>query len=272
VRAGQEVSKGAALLVLVPNPQTSVAYAQAVSALQNAKDLAAHTQDLLKLSLATKQDLANAQKAQSDAEAALAALKTQGAAGPTTLRAPLRAIVTKLSVAAGAAVDVGTPLLELAPPTDLVLHVGVVPSQATTIASGSGATVTPIGGAQSYSGKVVSRGSIVEPETGLVPVDISVPAGAVLPGQTAEAAITTGNIQGYIVPHEAILVDDAGQPYVVQVINMKAKIVHVRILAADGDKNTIDGQLQADAPIVLAGNYQLQDGMRVRLTDPAKGN
>ncbi|HKJ73411.1 MAG TPA: efflux RND transporter periplasmic adaptor subunit [Alphaproteobacteria bacterium] len=268
VRLGEELPKGAKLMRLVPNPQTSASYTQAVSALQNATALVAHTRELYKQYLATKQELADAKKAEADARAALAALKMQGAQGPKTLTTPFAAIVTKISASAGSTVTVGTPLLDLAPPNSLVLRVGVVPGRAREINSGDKAKITPVGETKPIEGKVMLRGSMVETGNGLVPIEITLPPGALLPGQTAEAAITAGMVKGYIVPHSAILVDDSGRPYVVQARNMKATFVYVHVLAMNGDEDLVDGELDLAAPLVVAGNHQLQEGMKVRLADP----
>src|SRR5262249_39760869 len=93
--------------------------------------------------------------------------------------------------------------------------------------------------------------------------------GAFFPGQTAQAAITTGSVEGYVVPHSAILVDDNGDTYVVQTQKMVAKSVHVQVLGAHDDQNVIQGPLDASAPVVVQGNHQHQDGMKVRLTQTA---
>ena len=58
------------------------------------------------------------------------------------------------------------------------------------------------------------------------------------------------------------------RPYVVQAVNMIARKVAVRVLGADEGADVIDGQLDIAAPVVLAGNHQLDDGMKVRLADP----
>jgi RND family efflux transporter MFP subunit len=269
VHLGQEVASGAPLLQLVPTPPTASTYAQAVSALKVASDALTRTQQLLDEHLATRQQLADAQKAESDARAALAALKTQGAAGPTALRAPFHAIVTALSVSTNALVTEGSALLELSPPSNLVLQAGVAPALAASIRRGNAAQVTPVGGRQSFAGRVTMRGAIVDPSSGLVPVQISLPPGGFFPGQTAEAAITVGSVDGYVVPHAAILVDDNGDSYVVQTQKMVAKKVPVQVLGAHDDENVIQGSLDASAPVVIAGNHQLQDGMKVRLTQEA---
>ncbi|HEY1899498.1 MAG TPA: efflux RND transporter periplasmic adaptor subunit [Steroidobacteraceae bacterium] len=270
VRVGQEVPRGAALVQLEPTPQTRAAYAQAQSALQAASTSLKRTQDLLSEQLATRQQVADAERALADARATLTALQAQGAAGPTILRAPHRAIVTALSANLNTIVTEGAALLDLARPDGLVLLAGVVPDQAASIAPGDKADVSEVDGNRHAAGRVLLRGSVVDPGDGLVPIHISLPPGALLPGQTAQAQVTTGSVHGYLLPHQSILVDDSGDPYVVQAVRGVAKFVHVRILGSEADQDVVDGPFDRTAPLVLAGNYQLQDGMTVRLA-PAGG-
>jgi membrane fusion protein, multidrug efflux system len=267
VRVGEDVSKGAALLRLAPTPQSESSYAQAVSALHVASELVRRTTELYQQHLATRQQLSSAEKGRTDARSALEALEAQGAAGPTTVRAPFSGIVTTISTSAHAIASVGSVLLELVRPDALVLNVGVAPSEASQIKPGDRVSVRAVGAQQSVSSSVTMRGAVVDATTGLVPVQISLPAGALLPGQWAEARITVGQAHGYVVPHEAVLVDDDGGTYVVQVHHGLAKIVHVRVLAALGARDTVSGAIDGLAPLVLSGNYQLSDGMRIRLAD-----
>lgn len=273
VRLGEQVAAGAPLLELAPSPASAASYMQAKSALTVAEQLVTSTNRLVSLHLATAQQVADAKKAESDARAQLKALETVGAAGPKIMRAPFPAIVTALAATPGAIVTEGAALLDLAAPGRLVLTVGVVPAQAAAIAVNDSATVTVVGGTASATGQVLVRGAVAEADTGLVPVDIALPPGKFLPGEMAEAAITTGELHGYVVPHDAILVNDSGAPYVVQAVNGTAKKVPVQVLGAHGDQDVIAGALDDRAPLVLAGNYQLDNGMKIRLADPpaAKG-
>lgn len=266
VRAGEAVAAGAPLLRLVPSPETAAAYAQARSAQRVAQQLATRTQQMFAQHLATAQQLADAQKAAGDARATLAALDAQGANGPTVLRAPFRAVVLRLSAAPGALVSAGTPLLALARPEALVLKVGVTPAQAALIQPGESASIAVPGQAQPIAGRVVGRGAMIDPASGLVPVQIGVPADQLLPGQAAEATVTVGRTQGYVVPHAALLVNDQGAPYVVQAKGGTARKVPVRVLGTHGDQDVIAGAgLDAGQPLVLSGNYQLDDGMHLRV-------
>jgi membrane fusion protein (multidrug efflux system) len=268
VRQGEQLGKGARLVRLVPSPAVAASYARAQSALIVANELVARTRKLATQHLATQQQLTDAEKSASDALGALRALQAQGAGGPTTLRARFAAVVTGISTSPGAIVGEGAALLDLVQPSGLVLKVGVVPGAAAKVMAGDAVRITPIGGGAAATGKVLLRGSVIEPGSGLVPVQVALPLGRFLEGEMAEADITTGQVSGYMVPHEAILVNDHGAPYVVQAVNMKARKVAVTILAADGNRDVVQGPLDAAAPLVLAGNYQLDDGMRVRIADP----
>jgi len=265
VRLGEEVPAGAPLIRLAPSAATAASYAQAKSALAVAGHLVASTRKLVAGHLATVQQLADAEKSESDARAALQALDAVGAGGPHAIRAPFRAIVTALSTTPGAIVAEGTTLLELAAPRSLVLNVGVVPAQSAAIHPNDTAAVQLIAGGPSVAARVLVCGAAAEADTGLVPVAISLPSGGFLPGEMARADITTGEAHGYVVPHEAILVNDGGEPYVVQALDGVARKVPVRVLVARGGQDVISGELDARAPLVLTGNYQLDDGMKVRL-------
>jgi RND family efflux transporter MFP subunit len=271
VRLGEQVAAGAPLVRLVPSAATAAAYSQAKSAVAVAERLVTSTQNLVAHHLATRQQLADAEKSASDARAQLQALEAVGAGGARITRAPFGAIVTALSASPGAIVTEGGALAELADAQKLVLTVGVVPAQADGIAPNNSAAVTLVGADQPVPGRVLMRGNVAEADTGLVPVEISLAPGRFLPGEMAQAAITTGDVKGYVVPHEAVLVNDTGAPYVVQAIGDKAKKVAVTVVGSSGDRDVIAGALDARAPLVLTGNHQLDDGMKIRVADPNAG-
>jgi membrane fusion protein, multidrug efflux system len=268
IKPGQPVNAGTALIRLGPTPQTAAAYKRAVSALNNARDLLQHMKALLAEHLATRQQVEDAQKAVSDAEATLNALVAEGADTPKIISASSRGVVTGVSAALGAIVNAGTLLLSIAQTNGLVLRAGAVPEQAETIHKGDAAEVSALGADQTSSGSVLLRGSIVDSTTGLVPIEIGLSPGKFLAGQTAQARIVTGTVEGYIVPHEAVLVNEHGAPYVVQAKDMIAHHIPVKILLSAGTTDVITGALDPQAALVLAGNYQLKDGMHVRIDDP----
>ncbi len=270
VRLGERVAQDAPLIRLAPTPQTAASFAQARSALAVSTQLVARTRQMLEQHLATRQQLADAEKSESDARAALAALEAQGAGGPNLLRAPFRAIVTAISTSRGAVVAEGAPLLEIAAADALIVHAGIVPTAAAAISRGDRALVTSIDGTRSAHGTVAMRGAAVDPATGLTPIDIAIPPGVLQAGEAVQALVTTGLANGYLVPHEAILVDDSGNPYIVQDLKGAAKKASVQVLGSERDEDVIEGQLDPTAPLVLAGNYQLEDGMKIRVERQAE--
>jgi hypothetical protein len=114
-----------------------------------------------------------------------------------------------------------------------------------------------------YPGRVLDRSAMIDAESGTIAVRLALLGRTLLAGQSARVTITTGSVAGYLVPHSAVLLDDNGSSYVVQAVGGVAHEVAVRVLAQQGPVSAIDGPLDAAAPLVLAGNYQVEEGMRL---------
>jgi RND family efflux transporter MFP subunit len=269
VQFGEEVRRGAPIVTLVPTPGSLAAYKQAQVAVKVTQQLVDRDRSLVKVHLTTLPQLASAEKDLADAKASLAALTEEGAEGPHTYNAPFDAIVTKIDSGPGSVVSQGQPLVELARPSGLVVTVGVNPAQALSVRAGNPATLAPVTeDASTVPGQVLLRSAVVDSANGLVPVQIGFPRGKLIVGETVRATITIGEKIGYLVPHPAILVNDSGHPYIVQAMkDMTAKKVAVRVIGTDGSTDVIEGPLVATAPVVLAGNYQLDNGMKLRIAD-----
>jgi len=116
---------------------------------------------------------------------------------------------------------------------------------------------------------VLLRAAVVDASSGLVPVEIGLSRGHFMLGEAARVSITTGTLRGFVVPHDAILVDNGGHPYVVQAVRTKARKVPVTIVGSQAARDVIAGRgLDPSQPLVLAGNYQLRDGMTLRVVKP----
>lgn len=271
VRNGALVMRGAPLLRLIPTPATQLAYTQAKSQLSLATALDQRIKAMVAGHLATDDQLYQSEKDLVDAHAQLTALTAQGADGPHTLFAPFDAVITVMNVTPGSIVAQGDSLLQLAKPTQLELDVGVIPNTAGLINVGDPVQLSPIGGGSPTAGKVVFRGALVDSTNGLVEVDITAPSERALLGEMFRADITVRQNYGFIVSHDAVLVNNNGETYVVQNDNMTAKLVTVKVLASVGDQDVISGPLKPDGAVILAGAYQLNDGDKIRVSD-SKGN
>ncbi len=271
VQDGERVTKGAPLLTLVPSPGTRSSYRQAKLALKVARQLLARSRQLAAAHLETSAQLARDEKTEADAETTLETLQEEGANGPNTLKAPFDAVVMSIGAISGSFVAQGAPVIELARPTDLVFKTGVVPAEAAAIKNGDEAVITPFSGSGVFHGKVVLCGSVVSTANGLVPIEISLPDGPLLTGQTGKVVIDTGVRQGYVVPHEAILLDTSGQTYIVQSIHGVARLVPVTVITSQGHQDLVEGELVAGAPVVGTGNYELENGTKMRAAGESAG-
>lgn len=266
VTQGERVPAGARLLAFDIAPASASAYSQAVSALSLARTERAHTAQLLAQRLATRDQLAQAEKTASDARATLDALTRQGGGrGRIMVTAPFDGVVEALPVAQGDRVAAGAPLLTLTRMDGLVVTVGVDPSLYTRVLPGQTALVQPLDGTQGFDGKILRVDGVVNPKTRLLDVDIAVPAGRVISGELFRAEITLGGLVGWIVPHDAVLDDERGF-FLFQVNGAKAARVDLRVLATQGDVDAVDAKLDPQRPVIVDGATQLSDGDPVRTT------
>jgi hypothetical protein len=121
-------------------------------------------------------------------------------------------------------------------------------------------------GGEKLQGRVVRVGSMLNPQTRLIDADVAVREGTVLSGDAFRATIAVDQAQGWLVPHDAVLVDNSG-PYVFQVSGAKAVRVVVRIALTTDTTDVVTGPLDARLPLVVQGNYQLQNGSLVRTSN-----
>jgi RND family efflux transporter MFP subunit len=224
----------------------------------------ARTAQLLAEQLATREQLAQADKAVSDAQSVLDALQKSNGGKPTqTLQAPFDGIVTAIPIAPGDTVAPGAPLITVARADRIVVTVGIEPSDRNRVKLGDVVDLSPVDGGASLTGKVFRVDNVLNPRSRLIDVDIS--AGPdLLPGAAFKAAITVGEFKGWLVPRDAVLAD-AQSSYVFQVSGAKAVRIAVTVLANSGNTTVVDGPIDPAKPMVTQGNYQLTDGMAVRI-------
>jgi RND family efflux transporter MFP subunit len=264
VVAGQVVAKGEPLLDLGADPAASLAFAQAQSDLKLAQGEYKRTQQLLAERLATNSQLAQAEKAVSDAEATVAARLREGGAKPVeTLNAPMAGIVTAIAISNGDHVQPGATLLDISASDSGNGLLGVGPEDRGRIKPGQVARIVDLDApAEASAGAVVSVGGMADPKTGLFAVVVKPAAGdaaKLVSGAHLRATIATEGIAGWIVPRDAVLTDDDG-PYLFQIAGGKATRVAVEIVGASGGRYAVTGKIDPKKKLVVSGNYQLTDG------------
>ena len=273
IRQGEAVRSGQALLSISADPAALAGYKQAATALTLARSQRQNAAQMLAQHLATRDQLATADKAVADAQSTLDALdRGGGGAARQTLTAPFDGIVSALLTAPGARVAAQTPLLTIARASKLVAIVGIEPGLREQVATGQPARVEPLYAGAAAQGRVLSVSAMLDPTTRLVPVLIDpAPDGpaemGLLPGSPVRATVTVGMMTGWLAPRDAVLTDAKG-PYVFQVDAGKAVRVDVHVTGMAGGTTVMTGPLDAARPLVTVGNYQLQDGGAVRTAPP----
>lgn len=264
VTPGETVRAGEKLIDFGASAAATSAYAQAETALALTRSERAHTAQLLGQQLATRDQLAQADKAVADAQATLDAMKREGAGRPLrALTAPFDGIVSAIPVAQGDRVASGAPLLTLTRLDGLVVTVGVEPAVRSRLRPGQGVVLQRLSGGDPLAGQLVRVDGVLNPRTRMVDADVSAPAGQMISGEAFEAAITVGEVSGWLVPHDAVAADDSGA-YVFQVDAGHAVRVAARITGSSGQTDVLDAPLDAGRKLVVQGALQLTDGDAVR--------
>jgi membrane fusion protein (multidrug efflux system) len=269
VTPGAPVKAGRRLLDFEISAAARSNYEQTLSAVKLARDEQTRTARLLSQQLATRDQLARADKAVSDAQAALSALEREYGGKPRqTLLAPFDGVVSAISVAQGARVQPGVALVSLTRTDGFVVTVGVEPAQRQRLQLGKPAQLEALGSSPepALSGKVVRIDHILNPTTRLVDVDVAV-SGTLLQGEAFRVRIELGRIEGWLVPRDAVLSDSQGA-YLFQVQAGKAVRAAVKVLGSDDTTSVVDGPVDPHRLLVARGNYQLSDGMAVRQSSP----
>lgn len=265
---GQRVKRGAALATLASDPTARMSYAQATNALDFAQGELARVQELYALQLATESQVDGARRALRDAEANLAAQRGLGGdLGSATVLAPFDGVVVALVVAEGDRVPPGASLMQLGKLDVLRVQLGIEPDDSRLVKAGMPVTLAPVDEpGQTMQASIAQVQGLIDPKTRLVNALVTLPARAgnpLVPGMRVRATVLIGQREAWVMPRNAVLSDDQGD-YVFQVADGRARRVPVkRELEAAGVAG-VSGALDPALPLVVLGNYELQDGMPVR--------
>ena len=268
VRAGQLVKAGDAIATVETAPGAAASYQQAQSAAAfAAKDLA-HTKALYDQQLATKSQLAAAEKAYADAAAQLRAQTRIGTGrAAEVLRANAAGIVVTLNAAPGDRVQANSVLASIATRDRLLVNVGLEPEDAPQVPVGAPVWLrSPQDDALSFTSTVESVDAMMDPKSRLVNAVVGVPqsvAPRLILGTVLEGAVKLPSKTGIVVPHDAIMTDARGNyVYVVE-----KGIAHRRGVTIGLETDTaalLTKGLRAGERVVVAGNAGLGDGTAVR--------
>lgn len=268
VRPGQTVNINDPVAVIATAPAATTQYQQAASSLAFAEKDLTHTRELFNEQLATRSQLAAAEKAYSDARAQAAEQTHIGANHPTeTLRSPSAGVVATINGAPGDRVQQGAALASIATRSQLVVNVGLEPEDAPTLSIGARARlVSPHNGALQFAGQIVSISAMMDPQSRLVNVVIALPqdrARRLILGTVLEARIAGAPTTGVVIPKDALMTDIQGT-YVYVVRNGVAHRRAVALALESNGRALIARGVAAGDRVVVTGNAGVADNMAVR--------
>ncbi len=269
VTLGQPVNKGEPLLELRTAPSARAAYLSARANVRFARQALRRKRHLLHQKLATHSDVDTAEKNLQMAQAAFAAQQALGTGHKTrVIRAPFSGIVSSLPVKPGNEVREGTQLFQLARRDSLEVALGVEPNEVGRVHIGMPVAVQELfGSAPAVDARVDQVNAVVDPKTRLVDVIVRLQgkqAQPFLPGMRVKGSLTLRSGHTLAVPRTAVLHDNRGD-YLFIVRHGKAHRVHVRTGLESRGLIAVAGKVKPGDRVVVSGNYELSDGMAVRM-------
>jgi RND family efflux transporter MFP subunit len=293
VEAGQWVHKGQKLLELTLDPKARLDYQKAQTQLTVAEQDLRQTQYLFARQLATKQDVALARQAVSDARKTGQAQRKIGSNQTVhVIRASEDALVLHIPVSVGSLVPPGGALVSMSSRHTLLLRLGIEPEDARRVASGMAVKFVPVFNRASdhqsdRMARVVRVDGQINPTTRLLDVvarpdsspQSGVKAGETSPGDliagmTVKARLDLPSRTGLVAPTDSVLDHGSDQTHVYLVKDGHAESVPIRTEITVGGMTMIEpvkpGTLHTGDSIVVVGQYSLQPGMAVRIQSSGK--
>jgi RND family efflux transporter MFP subunit len=182
------------------------------------------------------------------------------------VRAPADGVILTRSVEVGQTVSpAGTPLFRMAEGDEVELRGDVAETDLPLLKVGQAVDVRLTGYAKPYPGRVRLLGAVIDPQTRLGMIRVSLaPDPNLRPGAFARAEVTVSNALRIVLPQTAVLTDEKGS--YVFVVNAQDKIerrpVHVSGMVENG-VTIADGVSATDRVVATAGAF-LQVGESVK--------
>ncbi len=265
---GQNVSPGDILLEINSSPDSLLQLEQARSTFESARQSLQNVQHRFDLKIATEQQVLQAQQASRQAQLRLESMEKRGIGGPRVMRTDVEGLVNRVYVQEGAIISAGSPLVELVAQSQLEVRLGVEPEDMKQLHVGQQVSLTQIQehASSTVLGRIVEISQTVNPATRLVDVLVTFPSPAgFLPGEWILGRIAVASANGLVVPRSALL-PAMGDYTLFTVQNGRARKHAVRIgLKSEKEAQVIGKDLNPGDLAVVLGNYELKDGMKVKV-------
>lgn len=284
VLPGAVVKQGQPLLRLIPSAASRLDVDKAGRDASVAVAEAQRVQRLHAQGLSTDSELRAAQAAADTAVALRDSLVARiGAAQPhsgstgdngahrgITLAAPIAGVVDSLTAQPGDVIPAGTLLLRVDDPNAIYVRLGIEPDQADQVHAGQAVTLSELfPHAARHNGTIAEVDARVDPQTRLTlaVVHPELDSGLV-PGSSVQAqVILETHAHALTVSRSAVLYANE-QPFLFVVSAGKAQRRSISTGITDGDRIEVTAGLKAGESVVTRGNYELEEGMAVKVSEP----
>jgi RND family efflux transporter MFP subunit len=182
------------------------------------------------------------------------------------VRAPTAGLILSRSVEVGQIVSPGSgALFHEALGGEVEMQAQLSQQDLQFVHVGMPASVTPVGSSQSFSGTVWQVAPVIDPQSRLGQVRISIPYNpAIRPGGFADAKINAGSTTAPLLPQSAVLSDDQGNyVYVIDADN-KVQRRDIKIGTVSDAGVTIASGLTGQERVVLSAGPFLNPGQKVK--------
>ncbi|GAB4187357.1 MAG: triclosan efflux RND transporter adaptor protein TriA [Wenzhouxiangellaceae bacterium] len=205
---------------------------------------------------ATRESLAQARAQLDEARAQLAEVE---------LRAPFAGVIVELLMEPGEFIPAGQPVMVIYGEDNLEVAVSLPASRAGNLTLGGSVEVTLLESGQIAAATLQEIGVAMPGRPATVVARINDRAAADWqPGQAVRVHLRWQGDEVLQVPLAAVIDSSGGNSRVFTVVDNRAVIVPVSLGRLTSGWVTVDGDLQAGAPLIVAGHTRLLDGESVR--------
>jgi membrane fusion protein (multidrug efflux system) len=267
VLPGTHVKAGQPLMRLVPSATTHLDVDKASRDAAVAEADAQRQSRLRAQGLATDSDLRTAKAAAETAIALRDSLNSRIGVHGLTLRAPIEGVVDTFTAQPGDVIAPGTPVIRIADPKALYVRVGLEPEDAVRVKEGQAVSLSALASNSiSVGGRISEVDARVDATSRLAGAVAQPEANAQLvPGSAVRARIVLDtHAEAITVPRSAVLYEDE-QPFVYVADQGKAHRKPITLGLMDEAQAEIVKGVNVGDSVITGGNYELEDGMAVKL-------
>jgi len=268
VSESQRVSQGDLLLEIEPSADAKLQTDLARNEFESAQKAFDFLQQRFDLKLATNDQLLQGKQALEQAREKLESLRRRELDGTRAVHAGVQGLISKISAQEGAIVPAGSSMIEMVAQNRLEVRLGIEPENVDKVKLGQAVSLARVNApaAKTVSGLIRKISHAADPTTRLVQVFTAPPANAnFLLGEFVAGKIAIASERGLIVPRSAVLPEeDHFILFTTKEGRAQEHQVHVG-LQDQNETEVIADDLRPGDLVVTLGNYELKDGMAVKV-------